>query len=37
MKVCPANSYADNYTQRCVAVCPAEALYYGDPSTHKCV
>ena len=34
---CPDGSYSDNDTQRCVAICPVSELYYGDPSTHKCV
>jgi len=37
LKTCPATTYADNFTQRCVAICPSSQKYYGDPSTHKCV
>ena len=37
VNVCPAGSFSDNLTQRCVAKCPVSQKYYGDNSTHKCV
>lgn len=35
--ICPANSYADNFTRSCVAAIDCSNQTLGDPVTQKCV